>query len=108
MMKIYNFDEIIERRGTNCVKYDLLGKLFGNKDALPLWVADMDFKTPDFIMQALEERMHNFASKTVETVGKVEGLLAFGMTVSPDSRYVLYSLYGPDRSDLMMVEGYRP
>jgi Tol biopolymer transport system component/DNA-binding winged helix-turn-helix (wHTH) protein len=51
---------------------------------------------------------YNFASKTVETVGKVEGLLAFGMTVSPDSRYVLYSLYGPDRSDLMMVEGYRP
>lgn len=56
-MKSYNFDEIIERRGTNCVKYDLLDKLFGNKDALPLWVADMDFKVPDFIMQALEERM---------------------------------------------------
>ncbi len=55
-MKTYNFDEKIERRGTNCVKYDLLDKLFGNKDALPLWVADTDFKTPDFIIEALEKR----------------------------------------------------
>jgi cystathionine beta-lyase len=56
---IYDFDEIVERRGTNSVKYDLLGGLFGNKDALPLWVADMDFKVPDFIMEALEKRLHH-------------------------------------------------
>jgi cystathionine beta-lyase len=56
-MKHYNFDEIIERRGTDCVKYDLLESYFGNGDALPLWVADTDFRTPDFIMDALHNRM---------------------------------------------------
>jgi len=58
-MKHYNFDEIIERRGTDCVKYDLLESYFGNGDALPLWVADTDFRTPDFIMDALRNRMNH-------------------------------------------------
>ena len=49
IMKQYNFDEIIERRGTNCVKYDLLKKDFGNENLVPLWVADMDFRTPDLL-----------------------------------------------------------
>lgn len=56
-MKTYNFDEIIERRGTKCVKYDLLDNIFGNADALPLWVADTDFRIPDFIVEALKRRM---------------------------------------------------
>jgi len=56
-MKHYNFDEIIERRGTDCVKYDMLEEIFGNGDALPLWVADTDFRVPDFIMDALHQRM---------------------------------------------------
>src|SRR5665647_2822243 len=58
-MKHYNFDEIIERRGTDCVKYDLLEEIFGNSDALPLWVADTDFRVPDFIMDALYQRMNH-------------------------------------------------
>lgn len=56
-IKHYNFDEIIERRGTDCVKYDMLDTIFGNGDALPLWVADTDFRVPDFIMDALRRRM---------------------------------------------------
>jgi cystathionine beta-lyase len=55
----YNFDELIERRGTNCVKYDLLEKIFGNAEALPLWVADTDFRVPDFILNALQERLNH-------------------------------------------------
>jgi len=58
-MKHYNFDEIIERRGTDCVKYDMLEDYFGNSEALPLWVADTDFRVPDFIMNALNERMNH-------------------------------------------------
>lgn len=54
-MKKYNFDEIIERRGTNCVKYDQLAS-FGNADALPLWVADTDFRVADFIVDAIRKR----------------------------------------------------
>ena len=56
-MKTYNFDEIIERRGTNSVKYDMLEQIFGNADALPLWVADTDFRVPDFITDALRKRL---------------------------------------------------
>ena len=55
-MKQYNFDEIVDRRGTNCIKVDALKARYGNPDLTPLWVADMDFRTPDFIVNALKER----------------------------------------------------
>ena len=49
----YNFDEKINRKNTNCAKYDGLKKYFGYEDLNPLWVADMDFKTPAFINDAI-------------------------------------------------------
>ncbi len=55
-MKKYNFDEIVPREGTNCIKYDAREKVFGSADVLPLWVADMDFRTPDFIVDAIKKR----------------------------------------------------
>jgi cystathionine beta-lyase len=56
---IYNFDEIVERRNTNCEKWDNCKDRFGKNDLLPLWVADMDFKTPDFIIGALKRRLEH-------------------------------------------------
>ena len=58
-MKTYDFDKIIERRGTGAIKTDALGKVFGKEDLVPLWVADMDFETPDFIVNALRERLEH-------------------------------------------------
>lgn len=56
-MKHYNFDEIIDRKGTSCVKYDGLKNAYqGEENLIPLWVADMDFATPDFIVEALKKR----------------------------------------------------
>jgi cystathionine beta-lyase len=55
-MKTYNFDELIDRTGTNTVKYDGRKAFFGNADVMPLWVADMDFRTPDFILDAIRKR----------------------------------------------------
>ena len=52
----YNFDEIIDRRNTNSVKFDLLNFYFGTEDVLPMFVADMDFRTPDFITDAIKKR----------------------------------------------------
>ena len=52
----YNFDEIVNRENTNSVKYDLRKNVFGKEDVIPMWVADMDFKTPDFIINAIKER----------------------------------------------------
>jgi cysteine-S-conjugate beta-lyase len=55
----YNFDEIIERNSTDCEKYDSRSIIFGRSDIIPLWVADTDFRTPDFIVSALKERMQH-------------------------------------------------
>ncbi len=50
MEKKYDFSRIIERRGTGALKTDALGERYGRPDLTPLWVADMDFATPDFII----------------------------------------------------------
>ncbi|GHT66799.1 cystathionine beta-lyase [Bacteroidia bacterium] len=55
-MKKYNFDEIIDRRGTCAVKTDALKKIYGREDLIALWVADMDFRCGDFIIDALAKR----------------------------------------------------
>ena len=55
----YNFDEEINRKNTNCAKWDGLEKYFGHNDLNPLWVADMDFKTPAFINDAIIESAKN-------------------------------------------------
>jgi cystathionine beta-lyase len=52
-----NFDIIHERKGTNSVKYDLLETIFGHSDLLPMWVADMDFKAPQPVLDALQKRI---------------------------------------------------
>jgi len=53
----FNFDRVINRENTSCVKYDLRKTIFGNENVLPMWVADMDIPTPDFILDALSERI---------------------------------------------------
>lgn len=53
----YIFDEVISRKGTDCVKYDLRKLYFGTEDVIPMWVADMDFRTPDFIIEAIRRRL---------------------------------------------------
>lgn len=53
----WNFDEPVSREGTNCVKYDLRTETFGSGDLIPMWVADMDFRTPGFIISALRKRL---------------------------------------------------
>ena len=60
----YDFDEIIERRGTHCVKWDESH----DGDVLPMWVADMDFKAAPAIQAALRRRLEHgvFAYTIVE------------------------------------------
>lgn len=58
-MKKYDFDKIIERRGSGALKCDALKERYGRSDLIPLWVADMDFATPDFIVDALRKRMEH-------------------------------------------------
>lgn len=53
----YNFDEIIPRKNSDCLKYDKLQEMFGTDDALSMWIADMDFRTPPFVIEALRHRL---------------------------------------------------
>ena len=64
----YNFDEIVERRGTNSYKWDLPKR----EDIIPMWVADMDFKTAPCIIEALKKRVEHGV---------------FGYNFVPDSYY---------------------
>jgi len=57
--KKYNFNEIIDRRGTGAVKTDTLKERYGREDLIGLWIADMDFKTGDFITDAIIKRCKN-------------------------------------------------
>ncbi|MCM2534727.1 pyridoxal phosphate-dependent aminotransferase [Neobacillus pocheonensis] len=52
----YNFDQEICRQGTDCEKWDNLKNQFGVKDVIPMWVADMDFKSPQPVIEALKQR----------------------------------------------------
>ena len=56
-MKKYNFDEEIERYGTNSIKYDTVKDIWNRDDLIPMWVADMDFPTPSFIIKKIEEKL---------------------------------------------------
>ncbi len=53
----YNFDKTIERKGTGSIKYDRANALFGSESVLPMWVADMDFATGDFIIEDIKKRL---------------------------------------------------
>lgn len=55
-MSKYNFDEIIDRKGTNALKTEVLKERYGSEDLTPLWVADMDFLSPPAISEAIIER----------------------------------------------------
>ena len=55
----YDFDTVIDRKGTSSVKYDLRKKVFGREDVLPMWVADMDFPVAGFILEAIRERLRH-------------------------------------------------
>ena len=52
----YNFDEVFPRKGSASVKHDLMKPFFGTDDLLPMWVADMDFKAPECVLDAIRKR----------------------------------------------------
>lgn len=68
----YDFDKVIERRGTNCSKWDRNEELFGKKDIIDMWVADMDFPSPQPVVEAIKKRADH---------------PIFGYTFAPDSLY---------------------
>lgn len=86
----YNFDEEIDRRGTDSVKYDAVPERWGRNDLLPMWVADMDFRTPPFVVEALRKRLeHEVLGYTFACKGWSESIINWvrqrhGWTVTPE------------------------
>lgn len=63
----YDFNKSIERRGSGALKYDGLKQWYGTENLQPMWVADMDFATPDFIIDAIRQRLdHPIFGYTIE------------------------------------------
>ena len=54
---VWSFDEIIPREGTDAIKIDRVKNECGTDDLIPMWVADMDFRTPPFVLDAIRKRM---------------------------------------------------
>lgn len=69
---MYNFDSIIDRRGTSCFKYDARKEVFGREDILPMWVADMDFQSPpcvrDAAMKLTQHGIFGYTFRSAESV----------------------------------------
>ena len=55
----YDFDEIVPREHTDCFKFENVKEIFGTEDVIPMWIADMDFKTPPFIVETIRKRLEH-------------------------------------------------
>ncbi len=74
----YNFDTIINRSGTDALKVDAVPNIWGRNDLLPLWVADMDFATPPFIINELKQRLeHEILGYTMRTPRWASSIVAW-------------------------------
>ncbi len=86
----YDFDRIIDRRGTSCVKWDQNQAVFGTEDVLDMWVADMDFPCPEPVLEALRRRLdHPILGYTVPPESLYQAIIdrmarRFGWTVEKD------------------------
>ena len=129
----YDFNTVIDRTGTNALKYEALEELYGRKDLLPLWIADMEFQAPPFVISAMKKRLEHPIlgyTKTPEALwdgiknwldarhgwkverewldfmpGIVKGLgFAVNLFVKPDEKVIIQPpVYHPFR---MVPEGY--
>ena len=75
---MYNFDKVISREGTSCVKYDLRKAVFGTEDLLPMWIADMDFQSPPAVIDAAQELCnHGIFGYAFRSESSIEAFIAW-------------------------------
>jgi cystathionine beta-lyase len=91
---MFDFDRVIDRRGTHATKWDMMAKLSGitAADAIPMWVADMDFAAPPGVTQALattvERAVHGYYADTGSWAAALADWLARRHGVSIDPEWV--------------------
>jgi len=77
----YDFDAVIDRRNTRSYKWDQTEKLFGGKDIMPLWVADMDFESPPAVKEAILRRVeHGIYGYSVGSESYKEAIVSWFLT----------------------------
>ena len=93
----YDLDKVYERRGTNSLKWDFFKERGHSEDELPLWVADMDFPSPDPVREALKQTAEKgFFGYTVEKYEEKKAV----------SDWLLCRHgYGPDPEDIIFAPG---
>lgn len=97
-MKKYDFDQVIDRHGTCCSKFDGIGKPESDyAEVIPMWIADMDFATPSCIADAIRKRLEH---------------PVLGYAIAPDSYYdAIIEWFGrhygfrPEREELVYTPG---
>ncbi len=121
----YNFDEIIDRKSTYAEKYTDLEKLYGTSDVIPLWVADMDFRAAQPIIDAIKERtengilgytlrpdsyfdaVRNFQKKR-KNWDIDKNLMSFSLGVMPSICMIIKELTNPEDKIIIQTPVYRP
>ena len=86
---MYNFDKLLDRVGTDCVKWDMREKKFGTTDIIPMGIADMDFE----ILPELQEAMVKRASHP-----------SFGYTAASPAYFENIIKWNKERNGLEMVK----
>ena len=89
---MFDFDRVIERRGTHASKWDMMARLSGidAADAIPMWVADMDFAVPPGVTEALaaetQRAIHGYYANTGSWAGALVEWMArrHGLKLDPD------------------------
>ena len=72
----YDFNQICDRKNTNCFKWDFIQSIFGNDDVIPMWVADMDFPVAIPIVEALKRRAeHEFYGYTKASADVIQSIV---------------------------------
>ena len=92
----YNFDEIIDRKNTYSAKIDEMEMKFGRSDLIPMWIADMDFKTAQPIIEALknkvEEGIWGYTSRPDSYFESVRDWQKYKNNWDIDTKYMSHSL----------------
>ncbi|GAB1474794.1 hypothetical protein MASR2M69_22350 [Bacteroidota bacterium] len=83
---MFDFDKVVDRRGSSCFKYDADTVVFGREDILPMWVADMDFQSPPCVIDAAR-RLCDLGVLAIHTVLRSpKSFLFSGLSRGTDGR----------------------
>ncbi len=119
------FDQVIERRNSGSVKWDLVEELYGSRDVLPMWVADMDFHAPRPVVEAIVARaQHGVYGYTMRPASVYEAIedwartrhnwtierewIGFSPGVVPGLAFLLYALSEPGDKIIIQPPVYHP